>query len=390
MISRGIIQACAMGSLLVLLAFAGLASVGSRRSSSAAVQPSSGSTALEAAPPSLTTAGLGYRYQKIESLNSSSHGFPGGVNFMALLPTIREVWIAPDGSGRIKETVGEPIFLTERDREAWKTAGAPDVFRGMNRDFGPGGLTYEGHHPTDPVALGVMLREQAARTQVPVDDEMFVIVGDIARMPSVPEALSRALYEVAAGIPGVEQVGEVADRVGRRGVAVANVADYNGAKTSSLLVFDLAHGALLGEEETWLEPPAALSHIKTPVVVGYTTYLDLGMVSELPGGPLVPRPSIAPSMGPVEMRPTEGTGAAFESHPESDCGKWRSGGTISSDEARKLPPEERAKYGFGQCPSKERVAQAQLEEQADPKLQQKPTDFEEWRRSKAATSTYDP
>jgi len=47
--------------------------------------------------------------------------------------------------------------------------------------------------------------------------------------------------------------------------------------------------------------------------------------------------------------------------------------------------EERAKYGFGQCPSKERVAQAELEAQNDPKLQQKLADFEAWQRAQAVS-----
>jgi len=289
-IRRGIGHARGVGSLLLFLALAGIPLIVQRQPSGAATSPSTASVDLEA--KALAVAGPGYRYRKTDSLISSTHGLPGGFTFMALLPKTREIWVAPDGSGRIRESVGEPVFLTERDRAAWQAAGSPNVFRGMNRDLGSGGLTYEdfNRYPTDPDVLHAMLREQAARTQVPVDDEMFVIVGDLARMPGVPPELSWALYQVAMRIPKVEITLEVTDGAGRRGVSVAKTHSYTGAKTRSALIFDPATGALLAEEKAWLEPPAAFTHLATPVVVGYATYLEASVVPEVPGEPLAPPP----------------------------------------------------------------------------------------------------
>jgi hypothetical protein len=196
------------------------------------------------------------------------------VGFFALVPKTRETWVAEDGSGRIRESVGVPVFLSEQDRAAWESAGSPNIFQGINSDFGPGGLRYEdfSQYPTDPAELYTMITEQAARTQVPVDDEMFVIVGDIARIGGIPADLAMALYQVALRIPDVTNMGETVDRAGRSGIAIANTHDYTGAKTRSVFIFDQGTGALLGEEKTWLEPPRAFRHIATPVVIGYSTY----------------------------------------------------------------------------------------------------------------------
>jgi len=49
---------------------------------------------------------------------------------------------------------------------------------------------------------------------------MFVIVGDLLRESPASPALRKALWEVAARIPGVTLVGNVTDAAGRAGVAV--------------------------------------------------------------------------------------------------------------------------------------------------------------------------
>jgi hypothetical protein len=76
------------------------------------------------------------------------------------------------------------------------------------------------------------------------DSELYVIVGDLLRESPAPPALRKALWEVAAGIPGIEVVGAVTDHAGRAGVAVE--------RRGERYVLDPEDGRLLEETSgTW-------------------------------------------------------------------------------------------------------------------------------------------
>lgn len=83
----------------------------------------------------------GYRHTKSEGAWLSGAGdwpdHPNGI--WALVPVSRETWIKPDGSGRLIESRGEPIWFGPADQAAWQAAGSPDL-RGTpesDRLFGP-------------------------------------------------------------------------------------------------------------------------------------------------------------------------------------------------------------------------------------------------------------
>lgn len=235
-----------------------------------------------------------YRYIKHEGLYRVTTVGPSGTS-SAFVPKAREMWIAPDGSGRIRESTGEPIFLSERDRLVWQAGRMPLLLQGINQDFGPGRLTYEdfSRYPTDPAALANAVRDIAARADPRLHAEMFVVVGDLLRQPGVPPPLAQALYQVAAEIPGVDSIGNVVDRAGRPGIALAMTSDYTGWTVRSTLVFDPSATTLLEEEKTLLKPVPLLDAVP-PVVVGYTTYLASSAIAELPD-PLLP---VAPANPP--------------------------------------------------------------------------------------------
>lgn len=171
--------------------------------------------------------------------------------------------------------------MGERDRARWEAAGRPDLGGGETTDetFGPGGLHYEdlASLPTDPDELSQVIRARAEQTDVPVEAEMLVIVGDLLRETAAPPDLRGALYRVAARIPGVELVGEVTDPAGRRGVAVAVTSDYSGARTRKELIFDPETSDLLAEQEVLLERVQWLD-ADPPAVIGYAVYLESGTV----------------------------------------------------------------------------------------------------------------
>jgi hypothetical protein len=74
---------------------------------------------------------------------------------------------------------------------------------------------------------------------------VFKEIGDLLRETGASPALRAALYEVAAGLPGVELVGEVSDGLGRSGIAVAYVRE----KVRFEFIFDPATSNLLGESQ---------------------------------------------------------------------------------------------------------------------------------------------
>lgn len=249
----------------------------SRQQTTAAAGFLSELAVVAAAQPAAPAVHAGsYAYTKSESMYLFGTG-----TYSALIPRTREIWIAPDGSGRIRESAGEPVFLRESDRAAWVAAGSLRV-RGIDEDFGPGGLHFEDLSalPTDVAAMTTLVRERASRTQVPLDVEMFVVVGDLLRETWAAPEVRAALYRVAAGIPGVELIGSVQDRAGRQGVAVAKTRYHVGGTQRHTLIFDPTTTTLLGEESVLLTWPDAITG--GPAVVTYVVYLESEVVEELP------------------------------------------------------------------------------------------------------------
>lgn len=225
-----------------------------------------------------------YRYLKSEEMNLVISIGKNNQKFAALVPKTREFWIAQNGAGRIRETANSPVFLGERDRLSWQSAGSPDLTTTMNKDFDPGGLSYEDFSrlSANPDELAVMIRNHADNPSgLPVNVGMFVLVGNYLRQPGAPPGVRSALYKVAAKIDGIELIGNVTDRLGRQGVALAMTTEHWGGKQRLTLIFDPTTSAFLEEQKILLEPVGWVD-AKPPVVIGYTTYLESGIGTSLP------------------------------------------------------------------------------------------------------------
>ena len=220
----------------------------------------------------------GYLYTKKEAL----WGFYAA-DWMYLRPLVREDWVAADGSGRIRENVGELIFLSEADREAWEAGNLTPY--ALNEDFGPGGLEPQlanASLPTDVDLLREEVRERAAASHPwpRTDSQMFVVIGDLLRDPLTPPEVRAALFQVAAGLPGIELLGEMDDRIGRPGVAVAMTAfPFTPFHRQQIIIFDPATSVLLEERTVGLWP---YGDTPAPITWGYATYLEATVVAELP------------------------------------------------------------------------------------------------------------
>ena len=244
----------------------------------------------------------GYRHTKAEG--AYLHGVggspeqPNGV--WALVPVSREIWIKPDGSGRIIESRSEPIWFGPADRAAWVAEGSPDFLITPHSDttFGPtppgadpwtpqiwpGSLYYQNVDalPTDTGTLRRLIDDRAAAGGGPTDYERFTIVGDLLRETVAAPKVRAALFRVAAGLNDVELIGSVTDRAGRTGTAVSmtNAQSSRGLERRTL-IFDPETSALLAEEDVILDKVDWLD-AEPPVVIGYNTYLVSDIVAAIP------------------------------------------------------------------------------------------------------------
>lgn len=273
------LAASLLAALLVPDGVFGLWSGGQREMSAA--------QALDVLAGAPTGSWAGYQYTRSEGAHLTTFlvaDEQGGHQFSVLVPRTREIWARPDGSGRIRDMTGAPIFLGERDRDRWQAAGSPPLAFTAERDVGPT-ARWEARErlPTEPGQLADVLRQRAAKPGgfPPADAEVFVLASDLLREAGASPALRAALIEVIASIDGVELVGDVTDRVGRRGRSVAMTSAHSGGAQRKVLTFDPVTAALIDEETVLLERVEWVD-ATPPAVVGYTTYLDAGMVPALP------------------------------------------------------------------------------------------------------------
>lgn len=245
--------------------------------------------------PQAPASAHGYRYSKSEGAARGHYdacSVPSGPSvcpapppddwaFSVIVHTTREIWIAPDGSGRLLVTTGEPRFFGPRDKATWEAAGRPPLDRPGTSDesFGPGGLSYMdfSKYSTDPDELYEQIRKKAEGYGPSIDAEVLVLVGDLLRETLAPPDLRAALFRVAARIPGVELVGEVTDPAGRKGTAVARTSDDVGFLERIELIFDPDTSELLAEREVLLER-VHWADAEPDTVIGYASYLNSGVV----------------------------------------------------------------------------------------------------------------
>jgi len=129
--------------------------------------------------------------------------------------------------------------------------------------------------PADPEQLGTLIEERKIEGGPPGDAETFTIIGDMLRETYAPPQLRSALYQIAAGLPGVELVGTVKDEVGRDGVAVG----YTSHGIRHELIFDPDTSALLGERYMVTDPGQVQEgHFQVGSVFGWAVYLSSGIV----------------------------------------------------------------------------------------------------------------
>jgi hypothetical protein len=185
----------------------------------------------------------------------------------------------------------EEARLVTKDRRIWTSVTRPGrLVEKPGREFdigltryrlGPIRLTRAGMlaFPTDPQTIYKRLNDAYQGNGHSREGEMFTEIGDALRETAVPAGLRAGLYGALALIPGVELVGDVTDRAGRHGTAVA----FTEVGMRNELIFDPATSEMLAERTVLLDPAAAEIPLPKGTVIGDSAYLERAVVDELPG-----------------------------------------------------------------------------------------------------------
>jgi hypothetical protein len=227
----------------------------------------------------------------------------------ALVPALKEVWTAPDGKTRVRETLGRVEFLSDDDQRRWEEAGSPPPWafdpseHDVRRD-GSGRLVKEftsrswrgrkvffhvsqlSQALTDPEALRLAIEHRRGGGS-PVDpspahsprggvtvEKLLEILSE----PIVSPALRAAAFNALAEIPGIGFERGVADVAGRPGDAIAWTRE-GGSGFGRRYVFDPHTSKILAQAEVVFNAKAAeIPYVPDGTVFRETAYLQSGIV----------------------------------------------------------------------------------------------------------------
>ncbi len=225
----------------------------------------------------------------------------------ALVPTLKEVWMAPDGKTRERETLGQVDFFSAADQTRWEGAGSPPpwAFDSSEHDVrrdSSGRLVKEfaseswrgsrvfshvsqlAEAPTEPEALRLAIEHRRGGSS-PVDPSPADSLRggatverllEILSEPIASPALRAAAFNALAEIPGVGFERDVADVAGRRGDAIAWVRERGFGHE---YIFDPHTSEMLAQAEVIFKAKAAgYPGLPDGTVFRETAYLRSGIV----------------------------------------------------------------------------------------------------------------
>jgi hypothetical protein len=241
------------------------------------------------------------RYFTANLLGSEGNALP------ALVPTLKEVWTAPDGTTRERETLGRVAFLSGTDQRLWEEAGSPppfaydsdehDVGRDSSgrpvKDFAS--KAFRGRHeftylsrlsglPTEPEALRLTIENRRGGSSSVDPSPADSLRGgatverllNILSEPITSPALRAAAFNALAEIPGIGLERDVADVAGRRGDAIAWVRERGFGRE---FICDPHTSKILAQAEVLFNAKAAgYPGVPNGTVFRETAYLQSGIV----------------------------------------------------------------------------------------------------------------
>jgi hypothetical protein len=242
-----------------------------------------------------------YAYTRAETLYGGTR--TDDPPFTYFTKSMRETWVAADGSGRVRELPSAPIFLGERDRQRFLASGEQlppphPTDRRVRAHYKPvpsAVLTADpttldlqqldqlvsavAQLPTDPDRLEAIIRAYAQKKDPPVESAMFGEISDLLNSPYASAELRATLYRVLARIDGVSLAGATRAPAGRAGVAVDAPVGYSDA-TRQRIVIDPRTGRVLAAE-TVLTKRVDWVDSEPGTVIQSIVYLDEGWSDSL-------------------------------------------------------------------------------------------------------------
>lgn len=211
----------------------------------------------EASTPLTEQPGAGVYVESTRSnlVQVAAADVPGasGEVFSFILPELREVWVAPDGSRLLRVTVGEPRFLANGDAELFAAAELGAVF-GVGEvevvelaapevDIDLSAL------PLDIADLRIALLAEAGEGEEPVADavRLFEVSGAVLRETTASGPLRAAVLEVLAAEGDSIEVLRNDDVL-----EIAVTYLRGGSEILHSLTFDKASSALVAERVTFV------------------------------------------------------------------------------------------------------------------------------------------
>ena len=225
----------------------------------------------------------------------------------ALVSTLKEVWTAPDGKTRVRETLGRVKFLSDDDQRRWEAAGSPppwafdpsehDVRRDRSgrlvKEFASRSwrgrkvffhVSQLSQAPTEPEALRLAIEHRRGGSS-PVDPSPAhsprggVTVEKLLEILSEPiasPALRAAAFNALAEIPGIGFERGVADVAGRPGDAIAWAREGGFGRR---YIFDPHTSKILAQAEVIFDAKAAEKPwVPDGTVFRETAYLESAIV----------------------------------------------------------------------------------------------------------------
>jgi hypothetical protein len=225
----------------------------------------------------------------------------------AAVPISKQVWTAPDGRTRERETLGRIRFLFADDQLRWEEAGSPPpwafdpsehrvlrersgrlvkdfaskAFRGR-REFAY--MSRLSELPTKPEALRLAVENRGASSSALAPSPAGSQRGgatverllEILSEPIADSALREAAFGALAEIPGIGLQRNVSDAVGRRGDAIAWVRERGFGRR---WIFDPRTSMILAQAEMIFgRPSTAENGVPPDTVFRETAYLQVGIV----------------------------------------------------------------------------------------------------------------
>jgi hypothetical protein len=210
-----------------------------------------------------------------------------GSNNIALIPTINETWLSPDGSFRLIERTGQPLTADGRG-VAKQGFGNRPTRADETQPAGSFDPTLLSSMPTDPARLQSALLKATECDDDPAGNRrarcLFVRLEEYNSSYVVPTRVTAALWDLIADQGATKLLGEVEDRAGRPGIGISLIPTDR-KEFRQVLIADPRTGQVLGLEVILIKTVTDLD-VTAPAITHFTAFLTAERVNE--AGPAAP------------------------------------------------------------------------------------------------------